>query len=388
MIELILIKLFLYRNIYTKYRRYITPYKEQEMLFSLLDKMHEDLQRDIAFSEFKLVVLQQDINLKETIESIEKEEVGIDVAENVVMSYIEMKWAHELALKAILVSEGSESVETLRQTYDSLNDLQGKDDSKYLLTNDFEQLYNEVDRKGGIQWRLPWLNEHLGGLHKGDFGFVFARTNVGKSTFVASEISYMLKQIDTPTCFFFNEEAGARMKWRIFQAYFGATEQRLKDNIKKCQEKFLEETKGLFHFFDMPVIHKREVEAICKDIKPGLIVIDNIDKIEGFKGDREDLRLGKIYTWAREQAKQYAPVIAVCQAGASAENKKWLTHNDINLAHTAKGSEADFILGIGATFDVGYEYVRYLHFVKNKFKHGVHKHECLIDPDVARYKSM
>jgi transketolase len=39
--------------------------------------------------------------------------------------------------------------------------------------------------------------------------------------------------------------------------------------------------------------------------------------------------LGDIYIWARELAKEFAPVIGVCQAGASGENKMWLDMNDV-----------------------------------------------------------
>lgn len=384
-----IIKLFLYKNIYNKYRKYIKENKEQEKLFKLLDEMHTSITRDILFTEFKAVALQHHPDLQETLVAIEKEEVGHDVAEQVVKNYIERQWAHGLALKAITLSEGTGTLDQLIQHYDEYAALLPESQkNSYLLTDDYEELYKEVDRQGGLQWRLSWLNESIGGLHKGDFGFVFARTNTGKSTFVASEVSHMIKQLDKPTCFFFNEEAGARMKWRLFQAYFGATEERIKGNIKKCQERFLEETKGLFHFYNMPMIQKREVDSICKEMHPGLIVIDNIDKVYGFKADREDIRLGHIYTWARELAKTYSPFIAVCQAGATAENKKWLQHTDIKDAHTSKSSESDFIIGIGATHDVGYEYIRYLHIVKNKFVPGVHKHECLIEPLVARYKSI
>lgn len=389
MIDIIIIKFLLYKEFYIKYRRFIVVNKEHNILYKILDSMYSSLNRDITFTEFKLSCLQEDESLLPLLETIEQQDVNIDAAQDIIKKYCDRQWAHNVALKAIAVTEGRESIESLQEEYNAYESLMpNSEENNYSITDDFAALYQEVDRKGGIQWRLPWLNQSIGGLHKGDSGFIFARTNAGKSTFVASEISYMLKQLDAPCCFFFNEEAAARMKWRIFQAYFGATDDRLLSNIEKCQEIFMSETKGLFHFYNMPMIQKKEVEAICKEMNPQLTVIDNVDKVYGFKGDREDLRLKQIYTWRRELAKTYGTSISICQAGSTAENKKWLQHTDIDSAHTAKSSEADFIIGIGTTLDVGAEDIRYLRLVKNKFKPGEWRHECRIDPYTARYREI
>lgn len=389
MIDIIIIKFLLYKEFYIKYRRFIVVNKEHNILYKVLDSMYSSLNRDITFTEFKLSCLQEDESLLQLLETIEQQDVNIDAAQDIIKKYCDRQWAHNVALKAIAVTEGRESIEALQEEYNAYESLMpNSEENSYSITDDFAALYNEVDRKGGIQWRLPWLNQSIGGLHKGDSGFIFARTNAGKSTFVASEISYMLKQLDSPCCFFFNEEAAARMKWRIFQAYFGATDERLLSNIEKCQEVFMSETKELFHFYNMPMIQKKEVEAVCKEMQPQLIVMDNVDKVYGFKGDREDLRLKHVYTWQRELAKTYGIAIGVCQAGSTAENKKWLQHTDIDSAHTAKSSEADFIIGIGTTLDVGAEDIRYLRLVKNKFKPGEWRHECRIDPYTARYREI
>jgi len=105
------------------------------------------------------------------------------------------------------------------------------------------------------------------------------------------------------------------------------------------------------------------------------------------------LRLGAIYIWARELAKVYCPVIGVCQADVSGENKKWLTMDNVANAKTSKQAEADWILGIGCIHQEGLEHVRYLHASKNKLsgdedsdptlRHG--KCEVIIKPEIARY---
>jgi hypothetical protein len=126
-----------------------------------------------------------------------------------------------------------------------------------------------------------------------------------------------------------------------------------------------------------------------------LIIFDQIDKIKGFKADRHDLQLKALYQWARELAKTYAPVIAVSQAGGTAEDKLWLTMDDVDSSKTAKQGEADWILGIGKQTD-NTSNVRYLNISKNKLlgdsdtlpdlRHG--NAQVLMQPDVARYKGM
>lgn len=387
MIELVILKHLLNKSIYNKYIRFIKIDKELKTFYEILDKLHKDLDRDITFTEFKLSCLQEDSSLLEQLNTVEQADVGSEVAENIVRQHCERRWAHEVALLAIGVSEGKTKVQDLHQEYEKHSSIVDSMEEKGMfLTDSFEELYAATDRKGGLQWRLPWLNQTIGGLHRGDFGFVFARTNSGKSTFIASEVSFMLTQVRSPVIMFFNEEAGARMKCRMIQAFFGIEEEKIRSNLKYAEEKFLRETNGMFKFYDRPMLHKREIESICEEMAPSLVIIDNIDKIHGFKADREDLRLGQVYIWGRERAKQHCPIIAVCQAGASAENKKWLQHTDIKDSHTSKSTETDFILGIGSTLDVGMEDIRYIRQLKNKFKSGEHRLECRILPNVARYE--
>ena len=138
------------------------------------------------------------------------------------------------------------------------------------------------------------------------------------------------------------------------------------------------------------------VEKIVKRFNPSLIVFDQIDKIKGFVNDREDLRLGAIYIWARELAKMYCPVIGICQADGTAEGQKWLTMDHVANAKTSKQAEADWILGMGAIHAEGMQFIRYLHLSKNKLigdedtltklRHG--RMEVLIQPEIARFKDI
>lgn len=225
-------------------------------------------------------------------------------------------------------------------------------------------------------------------------GAVAVCGNTGKTTFLASEVSYFAEQTDRPILWCNNEEQGNKVKVRLYQASLGFDLAQLYSDRKKSYNEYMKRTKGNIKLLDSASIHKRQVERIVKETQPALIVFDQIDKIKGFDNDREDLRLGAIYIWARELAKEYCPVIGVCQADVSGEGKKWLTMDNVANAKTSKQAEADWILGIGTVHDPGYEFVRYLHLSKNKLsgdegsdptlRHG--RMEVVIRPDIARYE--
>jgi hypothetical protein len=202
-----------------------------------------------------------------------------------------------------------------------------------------------------------------------------------------------LSDDDGPILWFNNEEGGAKVKVRLYQAALGVSLVELYMDRKKSYNSYMKLTKGKIKLYDSASVTKWQVDRIVKELKPSLIVFDQIDKIKGFNADRNDLRLGSIYIWARELAKSHCPVIGICQSDVSGEGKKWLTMDNVAESKTSKQAEADWILGLGKTHELGTEFNRYLHLSKNKLsgdddtdpslRHG--KLEVLIQPDIARY---
>lgn len=267
------------------------------------------------------------------------------------------------------------------------------------VTDDLDELISTAVQNPGLRWRLNTLNKMLGSLRKGDFGFIFARPETGKTTLLASEVTYMASQIkeeDGPVLWLNNEEQGSKVKLRCYQSTFGIDLSQLISGQDTYKQEYQEQLKGKLKLFDSGIISKRQVETLCEKHKPSLLIFDQLDKIVGFENDRDDLKLGAIYQWARELAKKYCPVIAICQADASGENVRWLTMNNVANAKTAKQAEADWILGVGKIHDSGYEHVRFLHLSKNKLmgdtdtdptlRHG--KREVIIEPMIGRYKDI
>ena len=268
------------------------------------------------------------------------------------------------------------------------------------VTDNLDELLSESYLKPGLRWRLNSLNKALGSLRKGDFGFVFARPETGKTTFLASEGSFMAEQAVQqdlgPILHLNNEEQHDKVKLRYYQATLGASLAQILSNREKADRMFKHQTGGRILIPRLASITAKDVERLAETFKPSLIIYDQIDKIHGFDSDREDLRLGAIYQWARDLSKAYCPSIGVCQADGTGEGQKWLTMANVANAKTSKQAEADWILGIGKVHDNGYEAIRFLHLSKNKLtgdegsdgsmRHG--KWEVLIQPEVGRYKDL
>ena len=326
--------------------------------------------------------------------------VDEDIVEATIASLRTKAGAGKLALAAMAVAEGKEPVEHLRQFYEELDSVQEPtNDSNDFVTQDLNTLYDETVSTPGLRWRLEALNRSLGSLRKGDFGFIFARPETGKTTFLASEVSFFATQLGDSgktVLWFNNEEQGSKVALRCYQAALGKTLHELMSDRSGNAEEYAMLGGRNIRIYDSAAIHRSTVEKLAQQTNPGLIVFDQIDKIKGFDGDREDLRLGSIYIWARELAKQYCPVIGVSQASGEAEGVKYLHMDHCANAKTSKQAEADWILGIGTTHDPDYQHIRYLSICKNKLqgdsdtdpnlRHG--RMDVEIQPTVARYKDL
>lgn len=381
--------------------------KEIQPLFSVLDGFHRQHPAvDLTVADLANLVLAQQHKdpdyYKAVLGNLETLSVSDTTTEVLLKSFYDKKLLKEISLAAYEVTEGRGSREALDKLLSQLSQ-KAEDVSVDIgfVTDDLDVLLESSYRKPGLRWRLNTLNKMAGSLRPGKFGFIFARPETGKTTFLASETTYMAQQLPEeagPVIWFNNEEVHETVKLRSYQAALGATLAQINSNPQAARNAFLKATKGKHQIVQTSgPITKDLVEKVIQKYKPSLVIYDQIDKIQGFKADREDLIMGAIYIWARELAKVYQhAAIGVCQADGSGEGQKWLTMANVANAKTAKQAEADWILGIGKTNDPGFEFVRFLHFSKNKLegdedtdpslRHG--KREVLIDPMIARYKDV
>lgn len=410
--ELSIIKLFLSFGVWETYKDKLAVKdfpKELQPVYSLLENYHNnnEIKADLTIADLSNLMVAASVKDKDyylgVLEQLQKLDVSADTTVTLIRAILRNKHLGEISLAAHDAKEGRidiEKVKNLLAKYSTFEEQPEEDNDDFFVEDNLQTLIDGQLKKPGLRWRLKTLNQMLGSLRRGDFGFVFARPETGKTTFLASEVTYMASQLtETDGCILWinNEEQSEKVKIRCIQATTGASLPQLYSNIAVYDQEFNKLTKNKIKILkDVAIVHKSTVEKLCRKFGPSLIIFDQIDKIVGFDNDREDLKLGAIYQWARELAKQYAPVIAICQADATGEGVKWLTMNNVANAKTSKQAEADWILGIGKLNEPGWEHVRFLHVSKNKLlgdedtipeqRHG--RMEVLIQPIIARYKDI
>lgn len=409
MIEKNLLKTLLDKEQFEKYLPHLDLQfiKEQSnelyYIYTTLIELHESITRNLTLEELFTYFFAKYPDAKEEVykglfEDIASSELGADIGASVIDLIHKRKLYLELSEKAYAASQGRANVDDLTKITKALqgNENESDHDGEVFVTTDLDEILSDTIQTPGIRFHLNCLCKALGSLRKGDFGFIFARPETGKTTFIAALVGNALDQIEAPIVWFNNEESGKKVMLRVYQAYFKVTQTELLGNAARYKQLFKERVGNKFLLVDNPSITKEVVEKILQRVKPSLIIYDQIDKIKGFKADRDDLVYGAIYQWARENAKIYAPSIGVCQADGTAEGQKWLHMGHVSNAKTSKQAEADWILGIGKTSLQDEEYVRYLNISKNKLvgdtdhieelRHG--RFEVLIQPQIAAWKDI
>jgi len=413
MVERKLIKLFcLDKEVFLLYYKYInisyikTNYNNIYKLLETINNYYYNYKETISITKEELIInystnyhltdSERD-NIEEIINSIFEE---VDVNSSLIIKYLESHrkraLSGEIAKMALDVEDGKATQEDLVTLFKEMQDDVVVSSEVKPVIMDLNALHKSQVATPGLRWRLNFLNKALGSLRKGDFGFIFARPETGKTTFLASEISYMIEQTEGDILWFNNEEQGAKVGIRVFQAVLNKTPGDLWIELERNQTLYNLKTGNRIHILDYEDSNSSSrIEEVLKLYKPALIIFDQIDKIKGFKGDRDDLRLKVLYQWAREIAKTYAPVIAVSQASGEAEGKLWLTMDMVDGSKTAKQGEADWIIGIGKEQD-NTSRTRFLNICKNKLigdedtlpdlRHG--NAQVLMRAEVARFEDM
>jgi len=327
--------------------------------------------------------------------------------EEVIKCIIELDYLAQIMEECERVKEGASDLEHVHMlATDALKSVERfieKDD--LFVSADLSGIADRISSTG-YEWRLDVLNRSLGPLRSGNFVIVAARVEVGKTTFLASEVSYIAQQLpkNRPVVWVNNEEESNVVFFRIVQAALGKESKELIADSKIAMESYTALMGGDKNKIRVTkdTNHVRDLETLFREVNPGLIVFDQLDKVDGFsKGDeREDIKLGKIYKWARELARTYGPVIAASQLSASVVDLKdppFIGMDALRGSKTDKPGEADVVLTIGKYKEPKNpeeEMIRTINVPKNKLPGGGAKHVesdrhgqflVTIDPIRARF---
>ena len=307
--------------------------------------------------------------IRTLLDNVQNTEVDEAAIINYLEAHLTRVWSSEVGITALEVAEGRKTIDDLQAILDKKESIKVEENDVEFVTTDIELLMEQEVEIPGLKWRLKCLNQSLGCLRKGNFGHIFARVETGKTAMWVSESTFMAEQVTNPILIFFNEEGGRDVVFRMYNAVTGMTYMEIANNPKKAKAIWEQKIGDKIKFIDQPAqVERKTIEKYVEKINPDLIIVDNMDKVKGFSGDREDMRLHEIYKWGREIAKQQCPFISVGQADATGHNSMYLDESQMANSKTGKPSELDFIIGIGRLDKIGYEDVRYISIPKNKLR--------------------
>lgn len=267
----------------------------------------------------------------------------------------------------------------------------------------WEEMVHEESNEVGLRWRLDCLNSSMRPLRVGDFGIVAMRPDRGKTTMLASEITYMAPQLGTLfpdekriVLHLNNEGLGRRIVSRYRQAALGMS---LSEIVAlkpgEAQRRYTEAMGGREDLIQVKDIHgfaSFEVEELIRKVRPGLVIFDMIDGIRFAGGttnggDRTDQLLESMYQWARILAVRYEFVaLATSQISAEGDGMRYPTQPMLKDSRTGKQGAVDFIITGG--YDPAMPNTRFIGMTKNKVKRegGRVSPDCqvMFDADRAR----
>lgn len=270
---------------------------------------------------------------------------------------------------------------------------------KYIDTPIGELLQDELN-DAGVKWRLHCLNESMRGLRGGDFGIIAGRPDKGKTSFIASEVTFMAPQLppDRNVLWLNNEGPGKRIVPRNYQAALGLTMNEMKEYVRQdllvdAYRKYMGRLDKV-RVVDIHGLNNSQVEMIIEANNPGIIVYDMIDNIGGF-GDaaRNDLKLEYMYQWARERSVKYDAIgLATSQISSDGDGLRHPTLSMLKDSKTGKQGACDFQLMIGSVNDPNFSMSRWINLPKNKMRRADGKAdpaaEVIFDALRSRYKDV
>jgi hypothetical protein len=182
MYELSILKSFLNKETYQKYRSYITDKelsKELRPVLKAFDGWYAKNTGSPALEDIANLTFAQGIPETEseftkgvfsTLSGINGEETVLEVLERFKSNRI----CADISLAAYEASEGRRSFSEVLELVKELDNPLKHEELDY-VTDNIHEILRETYIAPGLRWRLDSLNKSLGSLRKGNFGFVFAR---------------------------------------------------------------------------------------------------------------------------------------------------------------------------------------------------------------------
>jgi len=322
--------------------------------------------KDAAFNEYKAI-------LRNGLKDADEDQRSVIVGE---LAELELMTKLANLAEAFHAGDVPNASTEVSQLYDQYRLRTGVKTTAFIDIPIEELLQDEFD-DAGIKWRLEALNGSMRPLRPGDFGIIAGRPDKGKTTFIASEVTFFAPQLppDRNILWLNNEGPGKRIIPRLYQSALdlSMTDMKERSNAGTLVPAYRQIMGGRLDRVRVQDIHgysNSQVELIIEANNPAVIVYDMIDNIKGFGNEaRTDLQLEAMYQWARERSVKYDCVgLATSQISNDGDGVQFPTLGMLKDSKTGKQGACDFQLMIGASNDPALQNSRFLGLPKNKLR--------------------
>ena len=395
---------------FNRYRDLVLHYNDDPDIRRVIDniaKYYEETKADtLDWTTFDTFFFLKNPMLKDErkmlFEGLFKKLLGVDrtLKESFVETFLERYYAQRIAFEASEVAEGKpgKRITTLSdelQDYLSLTKrlTTGKNE---ICTKTLTELLEGTSPGTGLRWRLSCLNDSLGELHTGKLLLFGGRPDSGKTTMLTSEGTHMAAQLpeEKRLYYFGNEEDDDALMPRIICSALGVDRSKLESDPDFYWDEYIRLMGGdplKIKLCDKSSTSVHDIERMIGQGDCGLIIIDQLRKVQGFDKIEGIKRTEKLFNWAREICKEYAPVITVGQLDVAAENEAYPHMGMLYESKTAAQGELDAMITIGRVRGSVPANARYISFPKNKMprpdvpsmRHG--QYEVQLMADIGRF---
>lgn len=328
---------------------------------------------------------------RDTFRGLVADVAGFDASiSNVVADLLETKRqrvGNELAAALLAGEQAGE----LFDKYDKLlsaEDLGGEQEEHRRGLAVAELLSQGFDADGLIQILPESLNRRLdGGVRPGHHIVLFARPEMGKTMMTIEMMAGFLMQGLT-VLYCGNEDPIDDVNLRIVNRLSNMTKAEVFADPDKADALCREKGYDNLILASLAPGTAREITSLIEQYNPHVLVLDQLRNLN-MHDDNYVLKLEKAATQAREWAKRYScVVVSVTQAGDSASGKAILDLGDVDFSNTGIPSQADLMIGLGASDQNKARGEVVISMPKNKIS-GIHQHfAVLAEPHLSKFVSL
>lgn len=390
--ELALLKTLLNKDFYEQHKGIRCPdnifSKDVRKLKQALDSAMEVYDTDLTVQDLHAVFQAQNQSMTtatktaydDLFRKIDKTEpIKPEIAEDVLSSMFQQYVGDQVANIGFDFVNGTKTtLEPLRRLLEDYKDdftpnlrIEWNDISidTLLTANDLE-----------TQWKfnIPTLRRKVEGVSGGHLLLVGARPNTGKTSFHASLVAGPdgWARQGAKCIILCNEESYERVGARYLCAATNMTMEEVRGNISLARSRY-DPVRQNIRIKDSTNKDMRWVEAVVKNEKPDIVILDMGDKFATKNTDKSDIYLKDAAIHARNIAKQYkCCVVWMSQLSAVAEGKVFVDQSMMEGSKTGKAAEADLMILISKNPVVEgaeeQDTQRHLNIAKNKLKGGYH----------------